>query len=137
MAFRKVNSMSTNEELCSSIEKFYGFKRELICNAQLCGLWHVRFTVNNINYYGHIPYHGAEPQLSVTGYEYKYFWHGSPVTEEYYKEFIEGKRINLQRCIDGEAGEWEFLDKTFNTPGEAEEYIATLDKPSMYSYDIK
>ena len=36
------------EGLKESIERDYGFKRELIQNAELCGLWHIRFQVNEI-----------------------------------------------------------------------------------------
>ena len=61
------------EDLINSIEKIYGFKKELISNVESCGLWHVRFTVNRINYYGCIAYHGAEPLLWIEGYQYKYY----------------------------------------------------------------
>lgn len=124
-------------KLVNSIEQIYGFKRELISNAKQCGLWHVRFTVNNINYYGCISHAGAEPVLMVEGYQYKYYWHGGPVKEAYYKEFIEGRTIHLTKCVDEESGDWEYQEVTFNTPEEAEAYIKTLDNPRIYSYDIK
>lgn len=133
---RKGNAMS-EQELVNGIERFYGFKKELIRNVEQCGLWFVRFTVNNINYCGSISHAGAEPQLAVAGYTYKYYWQGTPVTEEYYKEFIEGQTIYLRKCIDAESGEWEWLEKTFKTPEEAEDYIETLDNPAIYGYDIR
>lgn len=126
-----------NNDLKKSIEKFFGFKKELIESVEQCGLWHVRFVVNGIKYYGWVAYHGAVPQLSVEGYTSTYRWHGTPVTEEYYNEFIRGKTLRLQ-WISRESGDgdWGWLDKYFSTPEEADSYIANLENPELYSYDI-
>lgn len=129
-------NMQSQESLLESIEKLYGFKKELIHDVEQCGCWHVRFIVNGIKYYGWIPYAGAEPQLSVEGYTTSYYWHKTPVTEEYYKENIEGKIIRLIHYSDTESGDWEWKDKTFSTPEEAENYIETLETPQFYTYDI-
>ncbi len=125
------------QEVINSIEKIYGFKKELIKNVEICGLWHVRFTVNSMKYYGCITFAGAEPLLEVEGYTYQYYWHKAPVTEEYYNKFIKGKIISLKRCVDAESGEWEWMEKTFTTEEAAETYIKTLDNSFMYDYDIK
>ena len=97
----------------------------------------MKFTVNNINYYGCVCHSGAEPMLSVEGYSHPYFWHGVPVTEKYYKEYIEGRTIYLRKCVDEDAGEWEWLDVTFESAEEAEEFIKTRKNQRIYSYDIK
>ena len=125
------------QDVINAIEEYYGFKKELISNVKICGLWHVKFTVNNVNYYGCVSHAGAEPMLMVEGYSYPYYWRGIPVTEAYYKEFIEGRTIHLEKCIDEESGEWEYQEITFETPEEAEAYIKTLDNPRIYNYDIK
>ncbi len=124
-------------DLKKGIEELFGFKKELIESAELCGLWHARFTVNGIKYYGCVPYHGAVPQLFIDGYTTPYRWHGTPVTEEYYNKFIKGKHIRLQ-YVHSELGDgsWEWLDEYFSTPEEAETYITKLDEPAFYSYDI-
>lgn len=122
-------------EIKEAIAKTFGFKKELIKNASLCGLWHVRFEVNDIRFYGWIPYHGAVPQISVEGYNTKYYWHGTPVTEAYYKELIEGKTIRLYR-YNATKDDWEWMDKTFTSPKEAEEYIRGMESPEKYNYDI-
>lgn len=130
--------MQRVDDLKRTIEEYFGFKRELIQDVEQCGLWHVRFTVNGIRYYGWVAYHGATPQLSVEGYATKYYWHKTPVTEEYYKEFIEGHCIRLQHYVNMEAqdGDWEWLNQTFSNPEAAETYIAGLDNPREYTYDI-
>lgn len=38
----------TEDQLKESIEKDYGFKKELIKNPVLCGLWHIRFEVADL-----------------------------------------------------------------------------------------
>lgn len=126
----------SKEELQEIISRDYGFRKELIEKPEVCGLWFVRFEVNGIKYSGSTPYHGAKPRLFVDGYTAKHFWHGSPITEEYYEEIIKGKKIVLQHCIDPEAGDWESLDVLFDTVEAAEEYISHLEHPEDYSYDI-
>lgn len=126
-----------NDDLKKIIEKIFGFKKELIKSVQQCGLWHVRFTVNGIKYYGWIAYHGALPQLFVEGYTSSYRWHGTPVTEEYYNEYIKGKCIRLQYLHrELEDGDWEWLDEYFSSPEEAEKYISKLEKSEFYTYDV-
>lgn len=130
--------MQSEDDLKRNIEEYFGFKRELIQDVESCGLWHVRFTVNDIRYYGWVAYHGAVPQLSVAGYTTKYYWHKTPVTEEYYKKFIEGQCIRLVHYVNMESqdGDWEWQDRTFDNPEEAEEYIAGLNNPGEYTYEI-
>lgn len=123
-------------ELQELIAKDYGFEKELIENPEVCGLWHVRFEVKEIRYYGSIPYHGAAPRLMVNGYTAKHTWHGGPITDEYYEEVIKGHKLVLTHCIDLDAGDWEELTNLFDTVDAAEEYIAQLDHPESYSYEI-
>ena len=123
-------------ELQELIAKVYGFERKLIEKPEVCGLWHVRFEVNGIQYYGSIPYYGAAPRLMVDGYTAKHTWHGGPITDEYYEEVIKGHKLVLMHCIDLEAGDWEQLSNLFDTVDEVEEYIAQLDHPESYSYEI-
>lgn len=127
----------TNQELANYIEKTYGFKKELIQNIRSSGLGSVRFTVNGINYHGCTPYAGAQPMLWVESYAYTYYWRGTPVTEAYYKKFIEGRTIYLKKCIDADCGEWEWLDITFKTEAEALCFIRKFENPEMFDYDVK
>lgn len=126
----------TISELQEIISETYGFQKELIKNPEVCGLWHVRFEVNGIMFYGSTPYYGAKPCLKVTGYNTKHFWRGTPITEEYYEEHIKGKQLVLRHCLDIEAGEWESMPMRFNTVEEAEEYISDLKHPEFYSYEL-
>lgn len=131
-----MGSRITEEQMINAIERDYGFKRELIKNPRLCGLWHVRFEVNGIEYYGSTPYHGAKPCLSVQGYTAKHYWHGTPITDEYYEKYIKGEKIEIEHCIDREAGDWERIGIFFDTVEEAEEYILQLSNSKDYSYDL-
>lgn len=128
--------LQSESSLKESIEKYYGFKKELICNVEQTGLWHVHFEVNGIKYYGWIAHAGALPQLKVLGSTNIYYWQSVPVTEDFYKECIEGHTIVLQHCINADTGEWENLGITFSTPADADKYIKQLDDPTMYNYDI-
>lgn len=123
-------------ELQELIAKDYGFERKLIEKPEVCGMWHVRFEVNGIQYYGSTPYYGAASRLMVDGYTAKHTWHGGPITDEYYEEVIKGHKLVLMHCIDLEAGDWEQLSNLFDTVDEVEEYIAQLDHPESYSYEI-
>lgn len=115
------------KNLLDSIEKHYGFKRELIQNPELCGCWFVQFEVNGIKYCGSIPFHGALPQLKVTGYTTKHYnEHGTPVEDWYYNEFINGKQARLLHCVDADAGDWEDTGIRFENQKEAEEYMYLL-----------
>ena len=129
--------MNRLQNVVDTISKYYGFKKELITDIEMCGLWYVKFTVNNIRYYGSVCYYGALPMLSVAGYCHKYSWHGVPVTEEYYKRHIEGRTLYLRTCVDEDAGEWIWLDVTFKSVEEAEEFIKSRKNPAIYDYDIK
>lgn len=133
-----MNNMESKENLTDWIEESFGFKKELIENPELCGLWHVRFTVGSICYYGYVPYHGALPQLKVVGDTYKHHWKGTPVTEEYYEEFVKNEPIKLMRCVDLEAGDWKYTGKEFQTEEEAIEYIGCMSEADQteYDYDI-
>lgn len=130
--------MSQSKEDCiNAIEKYYGFKKELIKDVEPCGLWQVRFRVNGIKYYGSVSYYGAEPMLTIEGYVTPYYWHGTPITEEYYNNFIKGNIIRLQYLHrEKEDGSWEWLNETFSTPEEAEAYISTMSNSENYSYDV-
>lgn len=123
------------EQLLDSIEKCYGFKRELIKNPHLCGLWFVEFEVNGIKYAASIPFHGAFPQLKVYGYVTEHYnEHGSPVEDWYYDEFIKGKRARLLHCVDAEAGDWEDTGIQFENQKEAQEYMDSLEKKDFPNY---
>lgn len=127
------------EDLLDSIEEIYGFKRELIKNPEPCGCWFVRFEVNGILYSGSIPFHGAVPQLRVTGYTAKYHDpHGTPVRDWYYEEYITDKPARLLRCVNLDDGAWEDTGIRFKNQEEAEEYINNLDKKDalVFQYEM-
>ena len=123
------------EKLLNSIEKCYGFKRELIKNPQLCGCWFVRFEVNGIEYSGGISFHGALPQLNVIGNTTPYHnEHGTPVENWYYDEYIKDKKAKLLHCVDPDAGDWEDTGIQFQNQKEADEYMHNLDKKDSPNY---
>ena len=125
------------DELKKSIERDYGFKKELVQNAELCGLWHVRFQVNGIRYYGCRVHAGAVPQLEVEGNVNPYHDEmGTPVTEEYYNRHIKGHQARLIRFKDKEAGDWEDTGIRFASQEEAEKYIDGLEDGQKYGYDF-
>lgn len=125
----------TVDQLKNFIARDYGFKKKLIMNPVLCGLWHIRFEVNGIKYYGSTAFYGALPQLSIEGYTAKYYDNfDTPVTEKYYNDFIKDKIIMLRRYV-GE-GDWEDMNVTFGSQKEAKEYISKLDNPTDYFYDF-
>lgn len=126
----------SKKELQEIIARDYGFQKELIEKPEVCGLWHVRFEVRGIRYYGSIPYYGAAPRLMINGYTAKHTWHWGPITDEYYEEVIKGHKLVLTHCVDLEAGGWESCSERFNTVDEAEKYIAGLEHPETYSYEI-
>lgn len=132
----------TEQELRKHISTIYGFKENLITNPVQCGLWHVRFTVNKIKYYGCISHSGAEPCLFVEGYEYQYYDHTTPVTEEYYNNYIKDKKIRLLLVHDPsnkewEEGDWKDTGIRFNSLEEYEQYIATKKDNCKYDYDYE
>lgn len=120
------------ENLLDAIERYYGFKRELIRKPEQCGVWFVKFEVSGIKYLGGIPFHGAVAQLQVEGYTTDYHNEcGVPVEDWYYNEFIKGKKARLQHCIDVETGEWEDTGILFENQEQADEYMN-----NMYSIDL-
>lgn len=125
----------TDEQLKECIEKDYGFKKELIKDPFLCGLWHIRFEVNGIKYYGYTSFAGALPQLNVEGYTYKHYDnHNTPVTDEYYNEHIKDATIVLKRYVGED--DCEDMDVTFESQEKATTYISKLDHPEEYFYDF-
>lgn len=127
------------ENLLDIIEKDYGFKKESIKNPEQCGCWFVRFEVNGIKYCGSTPFHGALPQINVTGYTTDHYnEHGSPVEDWYYNEFIKDKKARLRHCVDGETGEWEDTGVRFENQKQAEEYMGSLDEKDLpyYMYEM-
>lgn len=127
---------NSEKELLDSIEKFYGFKRELIKNPEQCGLWHVRFEVNGIKYYGAVSFYGAAPTLRVEGYVTEHYEHETPVEDWYYDEFIKGRPVKILKAVDKESGDWEDTGIRFNSQKEAQEYIDRKPEPTDYRYDI-
>ena len=109
------------KELAEWVSKTYGFLKELVKELELCGLWHVRFQVNGVKYYGSIPYYGALPTLSVEGYATNKYYHGTPVEDWYYREYIEGKKFRVFRC--DENGNCEDTGICFESQEEAEAYV--------------
>ena len=130
------NGMNTQEELIESIEKLFGFKKELIKNPEQCGLWHVRFEVNGIRYYGAISFYGALPTIKNDGYVTTHYYHDTPVEEWYYDEYIKGKEVEILKRIDSESGEWEDTGIRCKSQGEAKTLINEMDSPTQYWYDI-
>ena len=129
--------MYSDEELRKSIEKTYGFKKELIRHPELCGYWHVRFEVNGIKYYGWIAHAGAMPQIKSEGSIAKYHdEYGTPVTNEYYNEYIKDKKICLFYCIDPNEGDWIKTNVEFKTQKEAERFIENTENPRLYKYSF-
>ncbi|MGL6198718.1 MAG: hypothetical protein ACRC3H_07270 [Lachnospiraceae bacterium] len=131
----------TGEQLKDIIEQDYGFKRELIINPVLHGLWCVSFEVLGIKYCGSTPFAGALPLLSVAGYAHPYFQNYIPVTEDYYNDFIKDKRIVLRKFIpyaknDPDNGEWKSTIMEFSSQDEANKYIDQLDNPHFYDYEF-
>ena len=134
-----MNNEKEKEQLLDSIEKHYGFKRELINNPQLCGLWFVDFEVNGIKYLASIPFHGAAPQLRVRGYTTEHYnENGTPVEDWYYNKFIKGKKARLLRCVDEDAGAWEEVGIEFENQEEAQEYMDNLEEKDApyYRYEM-
>jgi hypothetical protein len=126
----------TEDQLKEVIEKDYGFKKELVMNPVLRGLWQIQFEVNGIKYYGSTPYAGALPQLRIGGYTAKYYDnYDAPVSEEYYIEYIKNKKIVLRHCIGEDC--WEDINIPFQSQEEVKEYISKMDNPNDYSYDFK
>lgn len=127
----------TEEELSESIERDFGFKRDLIQNLVLCGLWAIRFEVQGIKYYGYTVHSGACPQIFVEGNTYLYHDEGgTPVTEEYYNEYIKGGKTRILRVVDSETGEWEDTGIRYSSQKEAEEYLENLENAQDYRYDF-
>lgn len=122
------------EELLDSIEEKYGFKRELIKNPELHGLWFVSFEVKGIRYNGNISFHGALPQIHVSGYAAEHYNEcGTPVEDWYYDEFIKEKKARLLYCADLD-GEWEDTGIRFKDQREAQKYMDNLDKGNISHY---
>lgn len=126
----------TEKELKEIIERDYGFKKELITKPHLCGLWHIRFEVNGISYYGSTPYYGARPMLSVEGYNSPYFYKGTPITEEYYNKHIKNHWFNICQYTDPESGDWKNTRIRFKSEDEAIQYIENSHSPNKYFYEI-
>ena len=127
----------TEEQLKEIIEKEYGFNRKLIKKPVLLGLWHVRFMVNGIKYYGHTPFYGALPQLKVEGYDTDYFDHETPVTESYYERNIKGHKVRILHAVDPKNGNWEDTGMRCEDQETAKYYIAGLEHPEQYYYDFE
>lgn len=130
------SGMNTQEELISAIEKYFGFKKELIKNPIQHGLWHVEFEVNGIKYAGAISFHGALPILSVVGYTTEKYYHDTPIEDWYYDQFIKGKPIKIIKNIDPDCGEWEDTGIRCKTQEEAKTKISNMLDPEKYWYDI-
>lgn len=82
------------DQLKEIIENTFGFNKDLIENPVQTGLWHVRFEVNGIKYYGWIAHSGALPEIKVEGYTAKHYdFFGTPITEDYYNKFEKGEYI--------------------------------------------
>lgn len=127
----------TEDDLKACIEKDYGFRFDLIKNPVLCGLWCLRFEVNGIKYYGNTFFSGARPTLAVEGYTAKHYYKETPITEAYYKEYIQGKKWKLLKIIDAESGDYKDTGKRFNTEKDAQNYIKQQNEPANWYYDIE
>lgn len=131
-----INGMNSQEELIRSIEKHFGFKKELIQNPIQCGLWHVQFIVNGIKYAGSIAFHGALPMLNIIGYETDHYYHETPIEDWYYDEFIKGKSVRIIKYIDQDSGEWEDTGIRCINQEEAKKRIGTMSNTEKYGYDF-
>lgn len=127
------------DDLKQSISRLYGFQEDLIENPELCGLWHVRFSVNKINYYGYIAHTGAEPCLKVEGYSYKYYDHNLPVKEDYYNEFIKGRKLRLFKIVKLEDDDTAQEDTgiRFDSIDEYNKFIEASNDGCKYDYDYE
>lgn len=128
--------INTQEELIDSIEELFGFKKELIKNPEQVGLWHVRFCVNGIKYYGAISFHGALPTIMNDGYVTTHYYHDTPVEEWYYNKYIKGKQVRIIRFIDPENGDWEDTGIRCIDQEEAKERINNMNNPEKFWYDV-
>lgn len=108
------------------IEKYYGFKRELIRNMQWSGTQFVTFEVNGIIYCGWFPFSGAVNQLSVNGYTAKHHNEKDVLVEDwYYDKYIRDKPVRIIRYVPSgeDEGEWEDTGTILKNQEEAEKYI--------------
>lgn len=126
--------MQNERELIDSINEFFGFEKDRITDAAQCGLWAASFIVNGIKYVGSVPYYGAKPVLYVVGYDAK-TWKGTPISEEYYNNYIKDKPITILKCIDAEAGDWEPTDIIVSSEAAAIEFCQEHGQ-DKYGYDI-
>lgn len=130
------NGMNTEVELKNSIEELFGFKKELIENPVQIGLWHVKFCVNGIRYYGAIAFHGALPTIQIDGYVTNHYYHDTPVEEWYYNEHIKGKPVRIIKFLDPESGDWEDTGIRCRDQEEAKNKINSMTNPKNFWYDI-
>lgn len=131
----------TPSQLKDSIEKDYGFKRELIMNPVSHGLWCILFEVLGVKYCGSIPFAGALPMPKVVGFSHLYYQNKIPVTKDFYNEYIKDKRIVLRKFVPykkdtPENGEWRSADIEFSSQDEANTYIDKLDNSQFYDYEF-
>lgn len=130
------SKIDTQEELINSIERCFGFKRELIKNPQQLGLWFVHFEVNGIIYAGSICFHGALPMINQIGYVTTHYYRDIPIEDWYFEEFIKGKLVKIMKCIDPDNGDWEDTGIRCKDQEEAKIRISNMDEPEKYGYDI-
>lgn len=121
-------------DLVNTINEFFGFEKDKITDAEQCGLWAARFTVNGIKYMGEVAYYGAKPILNIVGYEAK-SWKGTPITDWYYNEYIKDKPIWIYRWTDQDAGDWERTQITVPTEEAAIKFCEEHGQ-NLYGYDI-
>ena len=131
-----MNGMNTQEELIESIEKLFGFKKNLIKSPEQVGLWHVSFCVNGIKYYGSIPFYGARPTIKSAGYTTTHYDHDTPVEEWYYNKYIKDKPVRIIKSINSENGDWEDTGIRCKDQEAAKERISGMNNPENFWYDI-
>lgn len=134
--FEMSNVINKQEELVKLIENLFGFKKELIKNPEQVGLWHVKFCVNRIKYYGAISFFGALPTIRNDGYETTYYIHDTPVEEWYYDAYIKDKPVRIIKSIDPENGDWKDTGIICKDQEEAKARINNMDNPEKFWYDI-
>ncbi|MCM1172366.1 MAG: hypothetical protein NC393_09595 [Clostridium sp.] len=118
------------EEILLKIEKYYGFKKELIRNVQMDGPLFVNFEVNGIMYSGYVPFVGAIPQLTVNGYTAKHHNEKDVLVEDwYYEKYIKDKPVRLLRYMavdENDEAKWEDTGVILKNQEDAEKYINSL-----------
>lgn len=132
-----VYSEEKQERLAELIEQKFGFKKELVEDIREYGLNILQFKVKGIKYRGWTFESGTLPQISVIveGYTSEHTWKDCPVSNEFYDNYVKGRKIKIFRCI----GEERTNTDTKVVVEDEQAAIAYINKqlqPEDYFYDV-